>query len=116
MKRALGLAMLGLFLLAQPVAASDYTASGRAKANDRLIVVVTTSVAGDITATAAWSGSTRYGFLWLHNADDSLRCYVRADFGPPLACTIPNAPAGDYTAEFWGWTQVKAVLTVHTSD
>lgn len=114
MKRALGLAMLGLFLLVQPVAASDYTISGKARYNDRLVVDFTTA-GGDVSAVATWSGNTKWGKVWLYNVDVPAECQALSSTRP-VSCTIVNGPAGHYRAEFWPNTQVSAALTVHAAD
>lgn len=116
MKRALGLAFAGVFLLVQPVAASDYSATGKARATDRLVVVFSTSAAGDVAATATWNGNTKWGKVWVHNvADDAIQCQSLT-FTSPASCTIVGAPAGQYRAEWWPNTQSTATLTVHTPD
>lgn len=67
--------------------------------------VFTTYRSGDITATAYFTPSSNAYGVYIHSMESSLYCINNVDNRSgnnfsSVSCTIPNAPAGIYEAEF----------------
>jgi hypothetical protein len=105
--KALSAAIFVLLIGASSVMASTTTYSGIASQRDHLVVPFTTTVVGDITATATVTSSKNNDsyIMYVINSASIPVCGVRhsvlLDGNGPLTCTALNAPAGDYTVEFW---------------
>lgn len=116
MRRALLAAVAATLLLTGTTMAASYAFTGKARWNDRLTGDFTTTVVGDITATATFDGHPEWVKLWMHNSsDDNIQCQQLNRPASTLTCTIVNAPAGTYRVEFWpSSSNVSATITVDT--
>lgn len=113
MRRAILVALAATFLLAGTVMASTYTFSGKARWNDRLAGDFTTTMDGDITATANFDGHPAWVKIWVYNKNVPAECQALNQPAATVSCTITAAPAGDYRVEFWPSSgNVAATITV----
>lgn len=105
-------------VVAVPALAAEYSTSGKARWNDRLILEFTVTTPGDVTAVATFSGNPAWVKLWVYNVnDEAVQCQQLNRPASTVTCTITDAPAGSYRAEFWpSSSNVTATITVTTPD
>ena len=117
--------LIAVMLLPMLVASAAQTTiySGTISSNERFAVSFATLRDGDITVIASFEHRGRWYKIWIHNEDKTLECQGSVDDrwgrnnADSVNCTIPNAPAGIYIAEFWassGRTDVILSVTAET--